>query len=91
MFPGVELVRNVSFVDAGHALTSVGGAKSFDVAMWLVERLYGRRVAKGIGRGLVIDWDVTKIPRRVVGEGTRKSRGGPGDGEGLPARPVPEG
>jgi transcriptional regulator GlxA family with amidase domain len=66
MFPRVDLVRDVSFVDAGHALTSVGGAKSYDVALWLVERLYGREVARGVARGLVIDWNVDEIPHRLV-------------------------
>ncbi len=65
-FPAVEMVRNVSFVDAGHALTSVGGTKSYDVAMWLVEKLYGEKVARGIGGGLVIDWNAKAIPRRIV-------------------------
>ncbi len=60
-FPKVNLVRGVSFVDAGKALTSVGGSKSFDVAFWLVERVYGAQVAEGIGRGLVVDWDVSRI------------------------------
>jgi transcriptional regulator GlxA family with amidase domain len=64
MFPQVRLVRGVSFVDGGHALTSVGGAKSFDVALWWVERTYGRNVAEGIGRGLVIAWDAAAIPHR---------------------------
>ena len=67
MFPEVRLVREVSFVDAGHALTSVGGAKSFDVAMWFVERFYGEQVVAGVGRGLIIDWDVSEIPHRIVG------------------------
>jgi transcriptional regulator GlxA family with amidase domain len=61
MFPRVRLVRNVSFVDAGHALTSVGGAKSYDVAMYMVEKMYGEKAVRGIGRGLVIDWDLAKI------------------------------
>ena len=39
-------------------LTSAGGAKSYDVALYLVHHLYGEEVAKGVGRGLVIDWDV---------------------------------
>lgn len=64
-FPAVDLVREVSFVDAGHALTSVGGARSFDVAMWLVHRVWGPDVARGIGRGLVIDWDPDAIPHLV--------------------------
>ena len=66
MFPKLKLVRDVSFVDAGHALTSVGGAKSFDVALWWVERTYGAAVARGIGGGLVIDWDASAIPHRIA-------------------------
>ena len=68
MFPGVELIRDVSFVDAGHALTSVGGAKSFDVALWMVERLYGAETARGVGRGLVIDWDVDAVAHLIAVE-----------------------
>lgn len=60
-FPKVDVIRGVSFVDAGKVLTSVGGSKSFDVAFWLVERVYGAKVAEGIGRGLVVDWDVSRI------------------------------
>ncbi len=66
MFPKVDLVREVSFVDAGRALTSVGGAKSYDVALWLVERLYGAEAARGIGKGLVIDWDAASVRHRVA-------------------------
>ncbi len=56
-YPGVRLVRDVSFVDAGRFLTSAGGAKSYDSAMYLVERLYGLDVARGVGGGLVIDYE----------------------------------
>ncbi|MFQ5768303.1 MAG: DJ-1/PfpI family protein, partial [Acidobacteriota bacterium] len=65
MFPQVHLVRDVSFVDAGQALTSVGGARSFDVALWLVERLYGRQTARSISRGLVLNWDAAAVPHRL--------------------------
>ena len=56
MFPKVDLRINVSFVDAGKMLTSQGGARSYDVAMHLVDRLYGPEVAKGVGHGLLIPW-----------------------------------
>jgi transcriptional regulator GlxA family with amidase domain len=55
-FPNVDLRVNVSFVDAGKFLTSEGGARSYDVAMHLVDRLYGVQVAQGIGKGLLITW-----------------------------------
>jgi transcriptional regulator GlxA family with amidase domain len=56
MFPNVDLRINVSFVDAGKVLTSQGGALSYDVAMHLVDRLYGAQVAEGVGHGLLIPW-----------------------------------
>jgi transcriptional regulator GlxA family with amidase domain len=43
-FPQVELRINVSFVHDGKLLTSQGGARSYDVAMYLV------------GRGLLLPW-----------------------------------
>ncbi len=55
-FPNVDLRINVSFVDAGKVLTSEGGARSYDVAMHLVDRLYGQQVAQEIGKGLLIPW-----------------------------------
>ena len=55
-FPNVDLRINVSFVDAGKVLTSQGGALSYDVAMHLVDRLYGTQVAQGVGHGLLIPW-----------------------------------
>lgn len=55
-FPRVDLRINVSYVDAGKALTSQGGARSYDVAMHLVDRLYGVEPAKLVGQGLLIPW-----------------------------------
>ena len=66
MFPEVDLRINVSFVDAGKVLTSQGGARSYDVAMHLVDRLYGSKVAEGIGHGLLIPWPPN--PRVVKSE-----------------------
>lgn len=68
MFPKVELRVNVSFVDSGKILTSQGGARSFDVAMYLVDKLYGQKVAQGIGQGLLIPWppDPDSMPPRSV-------------------------
>lgn len=55
-FPELDLRRGVSFVHDGKALTSEGGAKSFDVAMYLADVLYGEKAAQGIGGGLIISW-----------------------------------
>ncbi len=65
-YPELDLVRGVSFVHDGPVLTSEGGAKSYDVAMYLVDHLYGEQVAQGVGRGLIIDWPPAGMPAQVV-------------------------
>lgn len=61
MFTHLKVHENVSFVHDGNLITSVGGAKSYDPALYLSELLYGKKAAEGLGKGLVIDWDVSKI------------------------------
>ena len=67
-YPQLDLVRGVSFVHDGPMMTSEGGAKSYDVAMYLVDHLYGEKVARGVGGGLIIDWPPTAggMPAEVV-------------------------
>ena len=67
-FPDVDLRINVSFVDAGKVITSQGGARSYEAAMHLVDRLYGRQVAEGIGKGLLVPWppDPDTMTARIV-------------------------
>lgn len=55
-FPDLDLRVNVSFVHDGEVLTSQGGTRSYDVAMYLVDLIFGEKVAKGVGSGLLIDW-----------------------------------
>ncbi len=65
-FPQLDVRRGVSFVHDGKALTSQGGATSYDVAMYLVEQLYGEEVAQGVGRGMVIEWPDAAIDYLVI-------------------------
>ncbi len=60
-FPQLTVHRDVSFVHDRKMITSAGGAKSYDPALYLVELLYGKNVADGIGKGLVIDWELEHI------------------------------
>lgn len=55
-FPQVNTQEGYSFVRDGKYLTSQGGAKSYDVAMYLVGVLYGEKAARGVGAGLVLPW-----------------------------------
>ena len=59
--PEEESIHATEFVEAERALTWVGGVKSYEVAMYLVENLYGKEVAQGIASGLLIDWDRTRV------------------------------
>ena len=59
MYPSLTVHENVSWVHDSDLLTSAGGAKSYDVALYLVHQLYGEQVAQGVGRGLVIDWKLS--------------------------------
>jgi transcriptional regulator GlxA family with amidase domain len=61
-FPALDVLEGVSFVHDGPCITSVGGAKSYEAALYLCELLYGREAAEGIARGLVIDWNLARVP-----------------------------
>jgi transcriptional regulator GlxA family with amidase domain len=65
MFPQLVVHEGVSFVHDGKAITSAGGAKSFDPALYLCELLYGVEAARGIARGLVIDWRADEVAHVV--------------------------
>ncbi len=62
MFPQLDVRENVLFVRDGKYITSVGGAKSFEAALFTAELLYGKDVAKRLAKGLVIDWDLETVP-----------------------------
>ncbi len=66
-FPAVRVERNLSFVRHGKTVTSVGGEPSFEAALYLCQLLYGPKAARGIARGLVIDWDLEAIDHLEFG------------------------
>ena len=61
MFPELDVHQDVLFVHDGKAITSAGGARSFEPALYLVELLYGLKAAQGIAKGMVIDWDLSQL------------------------------
>jgi transcriptional regulator GlxA family with amidase domain len=63
-FTQLSVHENISFVHDRKMITSAGGAKSYDPALYLTEVLYGKEVAQKIGNGLVIDWDLAKIAHK---------------------------
>ncbi|MDG2450872.1 MAG: DJ-1/PfpI family protein [Saprospiraceae bacterium] len=66
MFPRLDVKSEVLFVHDGKYITSAGGAKSFEAALYLTELLYGKEIAKSISGGLVIDWNLENVPHIKV-------------------------
>jgi transcriptional regulator GlxA family with amidase domain len=66
MFPNVDVRYDVNFVEDGKYITSVGGALSYEPALYLIEKLYSKASAHRTGQGLVLDWDLQKIPHLLV-------------------------
>lgn len=66
MFPHLDIRKEVLFVHDEKYITSAGGAKSFEAALYLCEHLYGKEIAQQLAGGLVIDWDLENIPYIVI-------------------------
>ncbi|WP_422081280.1 DJ-1/PfpI family protein [Ulvibacterium sp.] len=65
MFPNLKVKDEVLFVHDGKYITSAGGAKSFEAALYLCELLYGKEITESIAKGLVIDWNLEGVPRFI--------------------------
>ena len=65
-FPALDIREDIVFVHDGKYITSAGGAKSFDAALYLTEHLYGGKIARSLSKGLVIDWDLKKVPHLII-------------------------
>ena len=66
MFPHLDVRDDVMFVHDQKYITSAGGARSFDGALYLCEILYGKKVAQRLAGGLVIDWQLEEVKHITV-------------------------
>lgn len=66
LFPDLDIRKDILFVHDGKYITSAGGAKSFEAALYLCEYLYGAGIARSLAGGLVIDWKLEDVPHLVV-------------------------
>lgn len=66
MFPQLDVWSNVIFVRDGKYITSAGGARSFDGALYLCEVLYGPQIARSLAKGLMLDWNLEKVPKVII-------------------------
>ncbi len=65
MFPEIKVHRDVWFVQDGKFITSVGGARSYEPALFLAQEWFDLAYAQRLARGLVIDWIPAKIPHKT--------------------------
>jgi len=65
-FPQLSVKDSVLFVHDGKYITSAGGAKSFEAALYLCEYLYGKEITESLAGGLVIDWNLNEVPRFIA-------------------------
>jgi transcriptional regulator GlxA family with amidase domain len=66
MFPELDIRSDVLFVHDDKYITSAGGAKSFEAALYLCEHLYGKKIAESLAGGLVIDWDLEEVSHLII-------------------------
>lgn len=66
MFPNLDIRKDVLVVHDGKYITSAGGAKSFEAALYVCELLYGKEISEELARGLVIDWNLEQVPLLVI-------------------------
>lgn len=67
-FPKIKVHRDALFVHHGKFITSVGGAKSYEPALYLTHKWFNEAYAKSLAKGLVIDWSLDKIPHKTFGQ-----------------------
>lgn len=65
-FPKLDIRKEVLFVHDDKYITSAGGAKSFEAALYLAQHLYGAEIARSLAGGLVIDWKLDEVPHLIV-------------------------
>lgn len=70
-YPRIEVRDDVNFVVDGKYITSVGGALSYEPALYLLEYLYSAENARRTARGMVLDWQLGKIPHRIIKPATK--------------------
>ena len=66
-FPDVDLRYDVRFAVDGKYVTSVGGARSYEPALWIVEQIQSRNAADLTAEGMVLEWSGSEVPHVVNG------------------------
>lgn len=62
MFPELEVMENVRWVDEGNRITSGGISAGIDMALHLVSKLASKELAINTARQMEFDWSQTSAP-----------------------------
>lgn len=65
-FPQLDIRENVWFVHDGKVITSAGGARSFEAAMYLCDVLYGPKITNDLAGGLVLEYNLVNYPHLII-------------------------
>lgn len=65
-FPHLKVSDSVWFVHDGKYITSAGGARSFEAALYLSSIFYGDSIARSLAKGLVLDWKLSEVPHLII-------------------------
>lgn len=65
-FPLLDIRENVWFVHDSKVITSAGGARSFEAAMYLCDVLYGPEITNDLAGGLVLEYDLKTYPHLII-------------------------
>ena len=76
-YPHIPVVEDVSFVADHETITAAGGARSYEPALYLVEKRFGRPVAEAVARGLLMDWNLETTRHRIVAPAPAETPGTP--------------
>ena len=65
-YPHLDIRDHTLFVHDHKFITSAGGAKSFEAALYLCEILYGKQNTDYIAQGMVINWELDSLNYTVI-------------------------
>jgi len=75
-FPQTTVHHDVWFVQDGKCITSVGGARSFEPALFLADQWFGPAYAQALAEGLVLDWNPSTLPHKTFAPLPKRPKSG---------------
>ena len=78
-YPHLDVVEDMSFVVDQETITSAGGVRAYEPALWLVDRMCGDATARAVARGLATSWPLAARDHLVVAPAEPEAAGAGAD------------